>query len=588
MLDELLSGVMKPGRYIGREWNVSRKEFDKANIKFALCFPDLYEVGMSNLGIRIIYGILNNIADVCCERVFSPGLDLENNLRKNKVDIFSLESRKSLKCFDIVGVSLAYELLYTNVLNVLDLGGIPLRSSLRDHRHPLIIGGGTCTLNPEPMHDFFDLFIIGEAEEAIVELIDAYRKVKEDYKSGRFNKKELLLTLSGIEGVYVPSLYEAKYDLEGKITEFKPNSAGVNSKVKKRIIQNLDKAYFPSAWLVPFIQVVHDRISVEIMRGCPNKCRFCQARQQYYPLRLKSVANIYDTALAAFKSSGYEEISFGGLSVTDYPQIEELLKIMMEYFKNKCVSISLPSIKPKNIAGNLSSLIATVKKTGLTFAPEAATEKLRDLLAKNFDLEEFFKVLEQSFASGYQHVKLYFIIGLPSETDDDLGGIVDFAGRVSELRRKVAKYPAQVNVSVNPLIPKPHTPFQWFAMHGLDSIKQKQDYLRKRVMRHKKIKLSFHNRYMSFLEGVLSRGDRRLSGVIEKAFKAGARFDAWDEHFKFDIWQAAFSESSITADFYLRDRSKDELLPWDFVDVGVNKEILIADFNDIMQVISKY
>lgn len=588
MLDQLLSGVMKPGRYIGKEWNVSKKEFDTANIKFALCFPDLYEVGMSNLGIRIIYGILNNIADVCCERLFSPGLDLENILRKNKTDIFSLESRKSLRYFDIVGFSLAYELLFTNVLNILDLGAIPLRSSLRDYRYPLIIGGGSCTLNPEPMHEFFDLFIIGEAEEAIVELIDAYREVKDEFKSGRRNKQELLLMLSGIEGVYVPSLYEAKYDLEGKIREFKPKVQGVNLKIKKRIIQDLDKAYFPAAWLVPFIQVVHDRITIEIMRGCPNKCRFCQARQQYYPLRVKSKANIYDTVLQAYKSSGYEEIAFGGLSVTDYTHIEELLKSLVEYFKNKCVSISLPSIKPKNIVGDLSSLIATVKKTGLTFAPEAATEKLRGLLAKNFDAEEFFRVMEQAFKSGYQHVKLYFIIGLPFETDDDLGGIVDFACKVSELRRKVAKYPAQINVSVNTLIPKPHTPFQWFAMQGLDNVRQKQEYLKKRVMKHKKIKLSFHSRYMSFLEGVLSRGDRRLSGVIEKAFMAGAKFDAWDEHFNFDIWQAAFSESNIPADFYLKDRPKDELLPWDFLDLGVNKEMVIADFNDIIQAMNKY
>lgn len=563
---------------------MSKKEFDKANIKFALCFPDLYEVGMSNLGIRIIYGLLNNIADVCCERLFSPGLDLESNLRKNKTGIFSLESRKSLKCFDIIGFSLAYELLFTNVLNILNLGAIPLRASLRDYRYPLIIGGGSATLNPEPMHDFFDLFVIGEAEETIVELIDAYRKVKDEFKSGRLNKQELLLMFSGIEGVYVPSLYEAKYDLEGKITEFKPKAPGVNLKVKKRIIQDLDKASFPAAWLVPFIQVVHDRITIEIMRGCPNKCRFCQARQQYYPLRLKSRANIYDTILQAYKSSGYEEIAFGGLSVSDYPHIEELLKSMMEYFKNKCVSISLPSMKPKNIVGNLSSLIATVKKTGLTFAPEAATEKLRDLLAKNFDQEEFFKIMEQAFMSGYQHVKLYFIIGLPFETDDDLEGIVDFACRVSELRRKVAKYPALVNVSVNTLIPKPHTPFQWFAMQGLDNVKQKQDYLRKRVIKNKRIKLSFHNRYMGFLEGVLSRGDRRLSEVIEKAFMAGAKFDAWDEHFNFEIWQRAFSESNISADFYLKDRIKDELLPWDFLDIGVNNEILRSEFNDIMNI----
>ncbi len=582
LYQDILSQVMKPGRYIGQEWNVSKKEFDKANIKFALCFPDLYEVGMSNLGVRIIYGILNNIADVCCERFFAPGPDLENNLRKNKTDIFSLESRKSLKYFDIIGFSLAYELLFTNVLNILDLGFIPLKSSLRDYRYPLIIGGGSCTLNPEPVHDFFDLFIIGEAEEAIIELIDVYRKVKEEFKSGRLNKQDLLLKFSALEGVYVPSLYEAKYDLEGKITEFRPKVADVNLRIKKRIIQNLDNAYFPELWLVPFIQVVHDRITVEIMRGCPNRCRFCQARQQYYPFRLKSKEKILDTAMRAYKSSGYEEIAFGGLSVTDYPHIEGLLKSMMDYFKNKCVSISLPSIKPKNIMGELSSLIASVKKTGLTFAPEAATEKLRSILAKDFDSEEFFKNMEQAFISGYQHVKLYFIIGLPFETDDDLDGIADFACRVSELRRKVARYPAQVNISVNTLIPKPHTPFQWFAMQGLDNVRQKQDYLKKRVIRHKRIKLSFHNRYMSFLEGVFSRGDRRLSEVILNAFNAGARFDAWDEHFNYGIWQAAFSESNIDPDFYLRDRLKDELLPWSFLDIGVNKEILLSEFNSIL------
>lgn len=584
MLDELLSGVMKPGRYIGREWNASKKDFNQADIKFALCFPDLYEVGMSNLGIRIIYGILNNVKDVCCERFFAPALDLENNLRKNKTEIFSLESRKSLKSFDIIGFSLGHELLFTNLLNILDLGAIPLKSSLRDCSYPLIIGGGgVCTLNPEPMYDFFDLFIIGEAEEVIIELINLYRKVKHEFKSSKIGKQEILMMSSGIEGIYVPSFYEAEYDYEGRIKKFGPTLAGVALQVKKRIVKDFDNSYFPTPWLVPFIQIVHDRITLEIMRGCPNKCRFCQARQQYYPFRLKSIKNILDTAIKAYKLTGYDEIALGGLSVTDYPRIEELVKVMIEYFHKECVSISLPSIKSKDIAGNISSLIAAVKKTGLTFAPEAATEKLRSILAKDFNSEEFFKIMEQAFLSGYQHVKLYFIIGLPFEEEKDLSAIVDFALKVSELKRKLTRYPAQVNISVNTLIPKPHTAFQWFEMQDITSMKQKQDYLRKKLTRARKIKINFHNYRMSFLEGVLSRGDRRLSGVIMNAFNAGARFDAWEEHFNFEIWQAAFRESNIDPYFYLRQRLKDELFPWDFLDIGVNKEILFAEYNDIIQ-----
>jgi radical SAM family uncharacterized protein len=583
MLDEILSGVMKPGRYIGQEWNVAKKDFDKAYIKFALCFPDLYEVGMSNLGVRILYSILNNITDVVCERFFAPGLDFENNLRKNNRGLFSLESKKNLRQFDIIGFSVGYELSYTNVLNILDLGSIPLQSSLRDSTYPLIVAGGPGILNPEPVHDFFDIFVIGEAEDAITELVDAYRKIKNEYQSGRVRKQEVLAMLSTIEGVYVPSLYETKYDAQGALIEFKPKIPGVPLKIKKRFVKDLDREYFPSQWLVPLIQVIHDRITLEIMRGCPNRCRFCQARQQYFPYRQKSVTHIFDTAVRAYKLTGYEEIALGGLSVSDYTRIEELLNVLMAYFKKECVGISLPSIKPKRMVGDLSSLIATIKKTGLTFAPEAASEKLRNILGKDFDVDNFFKVLEQSYVSGYQHVKLYFMIGIPYEAEADLAGIVDFAVKVSELRRKVNKYPAQVNVSVNTLIPKPYTPFQWFKMQDLDTVKGKQEQIKKRIIRNKKIKVNFHNRYVSFLEGVFSRGDRRLSRVIINAFKSGARFDAWEEHFKFEIWMAAFKEAGVDPDFYLRERRKSELLPWDFLDVGVSKESLIAESSQIIE-----
>ena len=580
----MLLGVNKPARYIGEEWNVSRKNFDEAGIKFALCFPDLYEVGMSNLGLRIIYAILNNLADVSCERFFSPGTDLEKTLRDNQKEIFSLESKRGLKEFDIIGFSLAYELGYTNVLNILDLGGIPLKSSGRDEKFPLVIAGGPCALNPEPMHEFFDLFVVGEAEEAILEIIDTYRKFKEQFKAAKIKKQDLLLKFSGIEGVYVPSLYKVKYGPEGKIESFKPQINGLAQKIKKRLVKDFDNAYFPMDWLVPYIQTVHDRITLEIMRGCPNQCRFCQARQQYFPFRQRKIGNLLNLALQSYKRTGYEDISLMGLSVSDYPDIEELLEKLIGLFKEKAVGLSLPSLKPKAMVGNMSSLIATIKKTGLTFAPEAASDRLRNILAKDFDIPNFFKAVEQAYLSGYRHLKLYFMIGLPFEAQKDLDGIVEFANKVLDLGRQVNPALARkgwVNISINTLIPKPHTPFQWLAMEDLESVKYKQDYLKKKTLNKRKLKLSFHNRYMSFLEGVLSRGDRRLSEAILSAFKKGARFDAWDDYFKFDIWLDAFKEGNINPDFYLQKRGAEEFLPWDFLDIGMPKEALLREFNTI-------
>lgn len=572
---------MKPGRYIGGEWNVSKNDFDKANLKFGLCFPDLYEVGMSNLGMRILYGILNNTSGIACERFFAPGIDLENNLRNSKSEIFSLESKKRLRDFDIIGFSLGNELAYTNILNILELGGVPFKSSQRDNQYPLIIAGGPAVLNPEPLHDFFDLFIIGEAEEAIVEITRLYAKIKEDYKNSKLSKEELLLALSCVEGVYVPSFYKVEYACDYKLKEFSPKIAGAAQKIKKRIVKDLENAYFPVNWLVPYIQIVHDRITLEAMRGCPNRCRFCQARQQYFPLRARSADKLFDLACQSYKNSGYEEIAVGGLSVSDYPEIEKLLKMLVGYFKEKAVGISLPSIKPKNLVGNASSLIASIKKTGLTFAPEAAREKLRKVLGKDFNSEEFFTGLRQSFASGYRRVKLYFMIGLPFEEELDLDGIADFSRSVSELSRETAKSAAEVNLSVNAMIPKPHTPFQWFKMQDLETIKYKQDYLRNKFIRNRKIKINFHNRYMSFLEGVFSRGDRRLGRVIIEAHKRGARFDAWQEHFKFEIWEEAFLASGIDPNYYLREKAREELLPWDFLDLGINKQELLNEFDKI-------
>lgn len=579
MLEDILLQVKKPGRYMGEEWNVARKDADKSQIKFALCFPDLYELGMSNLGLRILYGILNNIQDSCCERFFSPDIDMERFLRNNHLEIFSLESKKRLKEFDIIGFSLGYELDYTNVLNILELGGIPLKSSLRDETYPLVIAGGPCALNPEPMYEFFDLFVIGEAEEVILEIVDVYRKYKRQFKTSKISKQDLLFMFSHIEGIYVPSIYEVIYNPQGKIEEFRPKIKGIPTRIKRRFVKDLDCAYFPLEWLIPNIAIVHDRIILEIMRGCPNRCRFCQARSQYFPFRQRSIENILTMAKGLYRRTGYEEISLSGLSVSDYSDIEKLLVQLIDLFKEQAVSVSLPSIKPKALVGNLTSQIATIKKTGLTFAPEAATERLRKILAKDFDMQDFLKTVEQSYLVGYQHIKLYFMIGLPSEEQADLDAIVDFANHVSQLRKKVglSSRAAQVNISINTLIPKPHTPFQWLKMEDLESIKYKQNYLKSKL-RNNRLKLSLRNPYMNFLEGILSRGDRRLSEVIFSTFTKGARFDAWDNYFMFDRWQDAFSELNINPELYLKEKSKDEVLPWDFLDTGIRKEALIAEF----------
>lgn len=571
--DDYLLQVRKPGQYIGREWNISVKSFEKAFITFALCFPDLYEVGMSNIGTRIIYDVLGRIEDVACERFFSPGLDMESVLRAHHDEIESLESGKSLKEFDCIGFCLSHELNYTNVLNILTLGSVPLLADERDAAFPLVIGGGPCTLNPEPLHAFFDAFVIGEGEEVIVELIAAYRRHKIAFRESRMSKEELLRVFAGIEGVYVPSLYDASYDKEGRLVEFRPKTAGVPAIVKKRFVSELEYASFPVRWLVPYVQIIHDRAALEIMRGCPNRCRFCQARTHYFPFRTRKPETVIQLAKEIYRATGYEEISLTGLSVSDYPGIEDLLESLVADFKEEAVSISLPSIKPRLTAGRLSSLIARIKKTGLTFAPEAATDELRSILGKDFNEKEFFQVLEEAYQHGYQRVKLYFMVGLPSEKEGDIEEIVRFGLRVAEARRSIAHRPAHVSLSVNALIPRPHTPFQWMRMDARASLQTKYTYLKEHT-RRLRFNVSFHNLEMSFLEAVLSRGDRRLSGVILQAFTQGARFDAWQDMFKFGIWEEAFRAQRISPEWYVRERQYEELLPWDFLDIGITKDAL--------------
>ena len=578
MLDqEMLLGVRKPARYIGSEWNASKKSFDGSALRFALCFPDLYEIGMSNLGVRILYSVLNAVPDVCCERVFMPDIDMAQALKDKRMPLMTLESQRPVRDFDILGVSLGYELSYTNVLAALDLAGLPLEAAARGREFPLVVAGGPAVLNPEPMHEFFDLFVIGEAEEAAVEVIDAYRGLKNAYRSGGMTKQDLLFKLSGIEGVYVPSLYDVQYGKDGTLSVFSPVRQGVPATVKKRIFAGFGSSSLPREWLVPYIQVVHDRVTVEVSRGCPNRCRFCQARSCYFPLRHRPAPLVLGSAREYYRQTGYDEVSFCGLSVSDYPGLPALMEQMVNEFKPYGVSVSLPSVKPKTFLGGMSGLIATVKKTGLTFAPEAATAGLRSVIGKDFDEEEFFRMLEEVYRAGYQHVKLYFMTGLPQETEADVEAIAQFSRRVSAARKPAAGSAAAVNVSVNTVIPKPHTPFQWLEMDSIEHMEETQKFLASK-MSGRKIKVGFHDRHMNFLEGVFSRGDRRLSAVVRRAYEKGCRFDGWSEHFNFSAWTDAFKETGCDPGVYVRRRSIDEVLPWDFIDVGIPKSVLVQEY----------
>ncbi|MDD5120662.1 MAG: TIGR03960 family B12-binding radical SAM protein [Candidatus Omnitrophica bacterium] len=578
MIEDLLLNVHRPGQYLGNEWNAYKKDFNSCSLRVALGFPDLYEVGMSNLGLRIIYGVLNNIPDVTCERFFSPEADMEATLKNVCRRMFSWETNRELSDFDFLGFSLGSELNYTNVLSIMELSGLPFEAELRDHNYPLVIGGGPAVMNPEPIAEFFDLFIIGEAEEAIVELLDIYRKFKAEYKNGKLSKENLLTEFSKVGGVYAPSLYHVDYNESGKLIGFSPKIGGLPLKIRKRTVENFNSSYFPCNWVTPYVQTIHDRVTLEIMRGCPNRCRFCQARSQYYPLRIRSKEKVISLANLAYASSGYEELSLAGLSVSDYPDLVNLVTQLTGIFKENSVNLSLPSLKAKSLLGNVSTLIAKIKKTGLTFAPEAGTEKLRQALAKDFSVEEFFRAIGEAYQAGYQHLKLYFLIGLPLENEADIKGIIDFAKETSELKRKINGSPAQINISINPLIPKPHTPLQWFKMASLDSLKEKQGYLRAHC-KNRRLKLNFHNFQMAYLEGVLSRGDRKLSKVIMSAYKKGAKFDAWSSFFSFSRWQEAFLEQGVNPQEYIDEKPAGELLPWDFIDTGISKEILLGEFN---------
>lgn len=561
-LEELLLTVRKPGRYVGGEWNAIKKEWSADKIKFLLAFPDVYEVGMSNLGLKILYGILNGRNDCLCERVFAPWIDLETVLRDNKIELFSLESRKPLKDFDIIGFSLAYELSYTNILNILDLGGVTKKSIERSIDEPLVIAGGPAAFNPEPMADFIDAFVIGDGEEAIGDVVEAYKMAK---AKGCGARKDLLKAIAQIKGVYVPSLYNVEYNETGTIKKFSPVGDGVPDRIEKRTVKDLDVAFYPTAQIVPNIEVVHDRMAIEIMRGCKHACAFCQAQAIYRPCRERSKERVMQLARESYARTGYDEMSLLSLSSVDHSGIKELIGQLNCEFSQKSVSVSVPSLRIEDSLEDLPFLISKVTKSGLTFAPESGSERIRKTINKNIGIDKLFKAAEESFRAGWRHVKLYFMIGLPGETEEDVLKINELIYKVSEVRRLVDGKTANVTASINAFIPKPHTSLERASMDSVLALEGKRAVLRA-SMKSKFVKLDFHSFNMSYVEAVFARGDRRLGLVIYEAWKNGARFDGWSDLFNISIWHSSFKSTGIDPDFYAaRKRAPEEILPWDFI-----------------------
>jgi radical SAM superfamily enzyme YgiQ (UPF0313 family) len=549
--EKILPNVLKPARYIGNELNSIHKDWDKIPFKALLAYPDTYEIGMSNLGIQILYHILNDQKGVLAERVAAPWPDMEQQLTTNNLQIFSLESWKPIKEFDLIGFGIGHELTYTNIINILHLGNIPIWQKERKDNDPLVMGGGPCVFNPEPIADFFDFFVIGEAEEAILDIVNNLRKAK-----GQRPKAERLKELAKIPGIYVPSLV---------------------NKTSKRIIKDFDNTFYPTKPIIPYIEAIHDRAVLEIMRGCKWGCKFCQAGWTYRPVREKSLEKLVNLAEETITNTGYEELSLISLSSSDYSKIDELAKILAKKYESKRINVSLPSMRTNTFSIKLAKEISRVRPSGVTLAPEAGTQRLRDLIGKNMSEEHIFDGVKSAFSEGIESIKLYFMLGLPTETEEDLAGICELSKQILQLGRSITKR-ARVTVNLATFIPKPHTPFQWEKQITVDETIEKQKFI-KDNLKVKGITVRWHGAQSSFLEGVFSRGDKKLAKVIEKAWQLGARLDAWSEHFKFEIWQQAFTECGIDPNEYLKERKTDEPLPWDNIDTGVPKEILLRAAN---------
>jgi radical SAM family uncharacterized protein len=576
--EDMLPRVEKPGRYVGNEWNSVHKSLDGIDVRFAFCFPDVYEVGMSHLGLKILYHLLNDQKDIYCERVFAPWPDMEKEMRDNGIKLFALESRDYIKDFDFIGFTLQYEMSYTNIVNMLDLAGLPVRAEERKEGQPFVIAGGPCAYNPEPLAGIVDLFAMGEGEELLLEIMDAYKAWKSSGKS----REEFLRTVAGIKGVYVPSLYQVEYNEDNTIKKVAPLNEETPKKVKKRVLKSLKNAYFPDKIIVPYIEVVHDRIMLEIFRGCTRGCRFCQAGMVYRPIREREIDELVEIADKLLASSGYEEISLSSLSTSDYSKLQELVEKLMSKYQSSRVALSLPSLRIDSFSLKLIEEVQKVRKSGLTFAPEAGTQRMRDVINKGVTEEDLIKSVGAAFETGYNSIKLYFMIGLPTETMEDVEGIADLAckvlNRYYELPKGQRPKNLSVNVAASSFVPKAFTPFQWEPQDRTEVLIEKQKHLRA-ALKKKQATVNWHEPHVSYMEAVFARGDRRLHEVLIKAWELGCKFDGWDEHFRFGKWMEAFEQCDVDPEFYAyRRRELDETLPWDHIDVGITKKFLKSEY----------
>ena len=587
--EEILMSIEKPERYIGHEFNSIVKDKNKIDIRFAMCFPDIYEIGMSHLGISILYDMFNSFEDTWCERVYSPWVDLDKVMREKEIPLFALESQDPVKDFDFLGITIQYEMCYTNILQILDLSRIPLYAKERTWEHPIVIGGGPCTYNPEPLADFFDLFYIGEGETRYRELLDLYKECRKN----NLKREEFLHKAALIPGIYVPSMLDVLYNEDGTVKEFVPKFEDVPKKVLKELVKNLDDTYYPEKPVVPYIKVTQDREVLEIQRGCIRGCRFCQAGQIYRPVRERSVDYLLDKAIKILNNTGHEEITLSSLSSSDYSNLGELLEKLIDECNHKKVNIALPSLRIDKFSLDVMNKIQDVRKSSLTFAPEAGTQRMRDIINKGLTEEDIINGATMAFKGGWTKVKLYFMLGLPFETEEDIKGIADLSNLIAATFYDTVPKEERVNGKVNIVtstsffIPKPFTPFQWAKMNTAEEFIDKAEHTKHYIiseLNQKVIKYNWHEADVSMLEGVFARGDRKLSAVILKAYKDGCLFDAWTEYFKNDIWLNAFSSENISMDFYTtRERSDDEVFPWDFIDCGVTKNHLLSEWNKAKQ-----
>ena len=579
-ISSVLKSVSNPGRYIGGEFNSVIKNKDKVGVRFAFCFPDTYEIGMSNLGVRILYDVLNKDDNVWCERVYAPWTDMKEKMEEYSIPLSAVESGDSLDKFDIVAFSLQYEMCYTTTLAMLKLAGFPIWAKDRAEDCPIIVGGGPCVYNSEPVAEFFDLINVGEGEEVLLEICHLYDKMKKD---GSYTRSSFLREASHIDGVYIPSLYEVFYNNDGTIKEYKPLYDDVPSKIKKRIVEDMDSASYPEKLVMPYIETVHDRIVLEIYRGCIRGCRFCQAGMVYRPVREKSVATLCKQAKCLYDNTGYDEISLISLSISDYSELPALTDSLLEWTDKSHVSLSLPSLRIDSFSEELMKKVSSVRTGGITFAPEAGTQRLRDVINKNVTEDDLMRSVGIAFRGGKSNVKLYFMNGLPTETDDDILGIAALAKRVVDQYYAMPKPERPkglgVTVSVSCFVPKPFTPFQWEKQDTYSELMRKQELL-KSAITDRRIKYAYHDAKVSFIEAVLARGDRRLAPAIAYLADKGQMFDAWDEFFDYDLWIEAFEKCSIDPSFYTsRGFGLDEVLPWDIIDIGVTKNYLLRERN---------